>query len=582
MNVKDNDLNNLQKDNKEVNQENKLFKNECDEDEKIKEYKIIKRKVKVNGCSTPFTLYQITSWIIFTAQAIWVFYIFREFLKDQSTLNFIYLTLNGAFYILILIFGTIASYCNPIDDMITQQMNGIQIDENKKTHQCKICNLFVSEKTKHCGVCNKCVFEFDHHCEWLNNCIGSKNYKYFILLVCSLIGELLTSISYTAYSLALYSNDYESYVQRSEFSLSCKTFLGLSIAVIIINIVSFLFCLQLVLYHAWLKIKGITTYEHIVKNRKKQQEKAKHKIDYKKSNKEQVRNQTILDQTHGVINSKNQQNNSQQNKLSQNLEMTNQIQKVDQQEQQLQHIFGTNPLNQTNDILLDKKQNNLQTGSQFCNNNLEISVIVERIQGQDMKINFLQFSNPDEVLSNQNSQINEYTPNCIQNKDKKDNLSIQNDTQNEIDRQNEDAQTQQTHQEIIDQVAIFHGRKIIQKPETNNKSLRKSCSESQYKNDLENQIKNKFYPAQQKSQQNLSRIQSANSRKNSQNKILQNNSDQFKSKSIKVQPLKPHQPQQQQSKQQKSQCNNELQIIDSTSNKKDSDETIVIKQQNFF
>ncbi|KAL4500535.1 hypothetical protein ABPG72_002959 [Tetrahymena utriculariae] len=577
MNIEDKDLQNQQIDIKNSNQSKKLFMNEIEEDEQIKEYKIIKRDVKINGCSTPFTLYQIISWIIFIAEGIWVFYIFTEFIKDQNTLKIVYFILNGLFYSLILIFGIIASCCNPIDDMITMQQKGIKIDESKMTHQCKICNLFVSQKTKHCGVCNKCVFEFDHHCEWLNNCVGSKNYKYFILLVCSLIGELLACISYIGYSLSLYSNDYDSYVQRSGFSLSYKAFLGLSIAVITINLICFLFCLQLILYHVWLNIKGISTYEHIVQSRKKQQEKAKHKIDYKKTNKEQVRNQPILDQTHGLADSKNKQNNSQQNKLNQSLEMTCNIQRVNQPaEQQLQQIFESNQLNQTNDILLNKKQSNLLTGSQFCNHNLEISLIVE--QNQDMKIKFQQYSNPDEVLSKQNSQMKEQTPNCIQNKDKKVNLTIENDTQNEIERQNEDAQTQQTHQEIIDQATIFHGRKIVLNSQTISKSLRKSCSESQYKNDLENQIKSTFKPIQQKSQQNLNRIQSANSKKNNYNKIQQNNSDKFKGKNTKVQPLKPLQIQQQQTQS----SNDEQQSIELTSNKQNSNEIKIIKQQNFL
>ncbi|KAL4468662.1 hypothetical protein ABPG74_005165 [Tetrahymena malaccensis] len=550
--------------------------NQNDEDQKIKEYKISKRRVKINGCQTPFTIYQIISYIIFLSQGIWVFYIFKEFLNGEDALKIAYLILNGIFYSLILFFGTISSYINPIDDMITMQQKGIQIDESKKTHQCKICNLFVGVKTKHCGVCNKCIFEFDHHCEWLNNCVGSKNYKYFILLLCSLIGELLTSISYISYSLSLYNNDYDRYVQQSGFSSSCKVFMGLSIAAIIVNILCLLYCLQLVLYHAWLKIKGMSTYDHIVKNRQKQQEKLNHKIDYKKSNKEQIKKQSNLDQTHGLTNSRDQQNSSQQNKLSQNLELTSNIQRANQPlEQQLQNIQGPNPLNQTNDILLNKKQSNLLTGSHFCNNNLEISAIVE--QSQDMKINFLQYSNPDEVLSMQNSQIKEYTPDCIQNKDKKDKLTLQNDTQNDIEKHNEDAQTQQTHQEIFDQVAIFHGRKIIQNSETNNsKSLRKSCSESQYKNDLENQIKNTFQPVQQKSQQNLNRILSANSKKNIQNIIQQNSCDQYKGKRVKVQPLKPLQSQQQQTQ------SSDIQSIEFVSNKNNSNEIIVIKQQNFI
>ncbi|VDO20058.1 unnamed protein product [Heligmosomoides polygyrus] len=52
---------------------------------------------------------------------------------------------------------------------------------------CNICQIHVKEKTKHCRRCNFCVEVFDHHCIWLNNCIGKKNYRLFVLLLCSIV-----------------------------------------------------------------------------------------------------------------------------------------------------------------------------------------------------------------------------------------------------------------------------------------------------------------------------------------------------------------------------------------------------------
>ena len=37
------------------------------------------------------------------------------------------------------------------------------------------------------AVCDMCIARFDHHCSFLNVCVGKYNYRYFVLLLLSLV-----------------------------------------------------------------------------------------------------------------------------------------------------------------------------------------------------------------------------------------------------------------------------------------------------------------------------------------------------------------------------------------------------------
>ena len=124
---------------------------------------------------------------------------------------------------------------------------------------CSICKNSRSASSKHCGKCNRCVVGFDHHCRWVNNCIGSKNYSYFIgmIIVCEIFCIYYTGIA--------------GFTLRT-FAGNTHKFTGAIIVVGIATIFSIVgtgFLGHLIGFHVYLRCKHMTTYQHILQNRKK-------------------------------------------------------------------------------------------------------------------------------------------------------------------------------------------------------------------------------------------------------------------------------------------------------------------------
>ena len=80
-----------------------------------------------------------------------------------------------------------------------------------------VCLLNSDKSSKHCRTCGKCVQNFDHHCKWLNTCVGTKNYRYFLILMGGVAVMTTISLALSAYILAMCFLDKNVIKNRSKF-----------------------------------------------------------------------------------------------------------------------------------------------------------------------------------------------------------------------------------------------------------------------------------------------------------------------------------------------------------------------------
>ena len=132
---------------------------------------------------------------------------------------------------------------------------------------CTICNSTVGNLSKHCGVCNKCIEQFDHHCKWLNNCIGSKNYTYFIALLWTLATNLIVHIIFACVLFADYNNHFSDYSGRVQNPRVYIAFTAISFveSLGVLGATGYL-----IVFHSYIKCKGLSTFDFILMRREKQ------------------------------------------------------------------------------------------------------------------------------------------------------------------------------------------------------------------------------------------------------------------------------------------------------------------------
>ncbi|CAD8085377.1 unnamed protein product [Paramecium sonneborni] len=153
------------------------------------------------------------------------------------------------------------------------QRKNFNYENYKLDSYCDICEAYVNENTKHCKHCNRCCKDFDHHCKWVNNCIGKVNYKIFMVMVTSTMLQFFYTLIIYIRIIVLYNteqqkllidNEIQKFHFYDENDLDIKY--TLSIVMLIDSFIFSILLLQLFIFHIYLRIKGITTYEFIVKS----------------------------------------------------------------------------------------------------------------------------------------------------------------------------------------------------------------------------------------------------------------------------------------------------------------------------
>ena len=203
--------------------------------------------MRKNGFSFPLSKLQISSYLLGLLQ-ISSFYFITLPLSDMT-----YLPMSTIPYtillFLLLYYSFKVTVSNPCDPILLTSVR----PSGKLCKLCTVCDSAVLIKSKHCSLCEKCIQGFDHHCRILNNCIGRANYELFFKLI--IIFELLILVQMVTTVIVT--------------SKASGWFLVFIIFEDIFFVLSFLVNGAFILFHCWIRKKGVTTYEYIMNRHKR-------------------------------------------------------------------------------------------------------------------------------------------------------------------------------------------------------------------------------------------------------------------------------------------------------------------------
>mmetsp|Transcript_26654 Transcript_26654/g.39595 ORF Transcript_26654/g.39595 Transcript_26654/m.39595 type:complete len:345 (-) Transcript_26654:144-1178(-) len=229
---------------------------------------------RINGLEYPYHPLQVATWLLFPVILLHYFLFIMPLMWRihavivPITVVFIVASIVSAWA------GYVTCAVDPADDSLTKDAAHCDSDV-----YCYLCEVNVHNTSKHCRFCDKCVKRFDHHCKWLNTCIGEKNYKYFLILVGG-VGVMTTiCLFFSIYFLVESFTSRGRFLDRISSSALLRSTLGMwSVIALLILSVAVLVLLvgliyQLAGFHCMLVYKGITTYDFIVLESKRQREK---------------------------------------------------------------------------------------------------------------------------------------------------------------------------------------------------------------------------------------------------------------------------------------------------------------------
>lgn len=134
---------------------------------------------------------------------------------------------------------------------LTLPIESRRMDDGQVRRQCLICDHLQPLRTKHCDDCNRCVRTFDHHCPWIGGCVGERNRAYFFIYLTS---ESATIFWFMTHSL----------VEIANSGTGGPALSRLSLLILMITIMSMFLLMTgiLTLYHGFLILSNLTTWEH--------------------------------------------------------------------------------------------------------------------------------------------------------------------------------------------------------------------------------------------------------------------------------------------------------------------------------
>lgn len=232
------------------------------------------KSVKRHGCTRPFHRLQLLSWLVIAALSSLFYVLLASPLTAPGwrVITALYSLLFG----LCLLFGLLCTLSDPTDTAVKKLFEGSnesrEFSSSLYPRLCTRCNTHVGALSKHCNKCNRCTDRFDHHCDWLNNCIGGANYRLFVLLLGTL--ELWTGLELVVAGqvlggIFLGREPGKSLLHSFEVGDGGYCYLmavmGMAVTCMLIVIGNG----YLIVFHTWLRCKGLTTYDFVMERRKR-------------------------------------------------------------------------------------------------------------------------------------------------------------------------------------------------------------------------------------------------------------------------------------------------------------------------
>lgn len=209
--------------------------------------------VKRNGLTCPLHKLQVLTWVLAAVQTAGSYALIYPELSKTTGVSFLCLfslSLGTA-----LVLGILITVSDPTDPVVYAHQasieKGLPFDERHYALVCTSCQTNVSALSKHCARCGRCIAKFDHHCKWLNNCIGESNYRKFVALLWAVEFTEGVILAFGLMSLLEILSE-----------VDLPRVVGISV-LLGIAVILFLILFQLILFHIWLGLHGLTTYDYI-------------------------------------------------------------------------------------------------------------------------------------------------------------------------------------------------------------------------------------------------------------------------------------------------------------------------------
>lgn len=242
--------------------------------------------MRTNGWEAPFHYLQVITWVFFPTMMAMFFAFYTPLLEVSAA----YIgTIAYAVLCVVVVYSVIrCTGTNPADDSVLRQETPTEVGDDQV--YCHVCVKYVHKDSRHCRLCDKCISVFDHHCKWLNNCVGKKNYQFFLTCVVSATLMLGLQVALGAFLLwSSYSDDKDVILKRSASAFGCSSSRddatglcvddGYRVSITVVKVIHMVLlalaspmCFliaQLTLFHFQLCIENITTYDYIVRKRKR-------------------------------------------------------------------------------------------------------------------------------------------------------------------------------------------------------------------------------------------------------------------------------------------------------------------------